>query len=179
MYERRADEQRAKPETGPDGTTGKAERVWVARGFTWLEDVVYVGLGLLLGGSALILLLSAGVSFGRGILDGTLAENIVNLLDQVLLILMIVEILYTVQVSFREHVLAPEPFLVIALIATTRRILVLTAEFPQLLGQGGDAFRNAMLELGLLTLMIVALVASLRILQKRNPAAVAAREPPA
>src|SRR5439155_22748326 len=174
MYERRADEQRAKPETvrSTDGTKGKPELAWVARGFTWLEDVVYIGLGLLLGGSALILLVSGGVSFGRGILDGTLAQNIIDLLDQVLLILMIVEILYTVQVSFREHVLAPEPFLVIALIATTRRILILTAEFPRLLEQGESPFRSAMLELGLLTLMIVALVASLRILQKRSPAAV-------
>ncbi len=37
----------------------------------------------------------------------------VDLLDQILLILMVLEILYTVQVSFREHVLSPEPFLVV------------------------------------------------------------------
>jgi hypothetical protein len=33
-------------------------RTWIARAFTALEDVVYVGLGLLLGASALVLLVS-------------------------------------------------------------------------------------------------------------------------
>ena len=37
---------------------------------------------------------------------------IIDLLDRLLLILMIVEVMYTVQVSFREHALAPEPFLI-------------------------------------------------------------------
>ena len=46
---------------------------------------------------------------------------------------MIVEILYTVQVSFREHALIPEPFLIVGLIAGIRRVLVLTAEFGDLL----------------------------------------------
>jgi hypothetical protein len=113
-----------------------AQRTWVAQGFTWLEDIVYLGLGLLLGGSALVLLVTSGISFGQSVLNGTLGDNIITLLDQILLILLIVELLYTVQVSFREHVLVPEPFLIIVLIATTRRVLVLTAEFPKLLGQG-------------------------------------------
>ncbi len=161
-----------------DGT-GPPQRKWVARGFTWLEDVVYVGLGLLLGGSALVLLVASGISFGQSVLSGALAGNIIALLDQILLILLIVELLYTVQVSFREHVLAPEPFLIIVLIATTRRVLVLTAEFPKLLAQGDAALRNAILELGLLTIMIVALVISLHVLRKRSTPAVAERIPPA
>jgi uncharacterized membrane protein (DUF373 family) len=154
------------------------QRRWVARGFTWLEDIVYISLGLLLGGSALALLVSGAVSLGSHIVTGTLPDNIIALLDQVLLVLMIVEILYTVQVSFREHVLAPEPFLVIALIAATRRILVLTAEFARLLEQGEGPFRNAMLELGVLTVLIVTLVVSLRLLRTRGVAAVAERTPP-
>src|SRR5436309_12396267 len=84
---------------------GPAQRTWVSRGFTWIEDVVYLGLGLLLGGSALVLLVIGGISFGQSVLNGTLADTIINLLDQILLILLIVELLYTVQVSFREHVL--------------------------------------------------------------------------
>ena len=34
---------------------------------------------------------------------------------QLLLVPMIVEVMYTVQVSFREHVLAPQPFVLVAL----------------------------------------------------------------
>jgi phosphate starvation-inducible membrane PsiE len=159
-------------------TTEPAQHTWIAQGFTWLEDIVYLGLGLLLGGSALVLLVTSGISFAQSVFNGTLGDNIITLLDQILLILLIVELLYTVQVSFREHVLVPEPFLIVVLIATTRRVLVLTAEFPKLLDQGDAALRNAMLELGLLTLMIVALVSSLLMLRRRSAHAVAERISP-
>ena len=88
---------------------------------------------------------------------------------------MIVELLYTVQVSFREHALVPEPFLIVGLIATVRRLLVLTAEFARFLEKGDGEFQGAMLELALLTVMIVALVVSLVILRKRPPPVVVSR----
>jgi hypothetical protein len=80
---------------------------------------------------------------------------------------MIVEIMYTVQVSFREHALVPEPFLIVGLVAATRRILVVTAEFADLTDKGPEVFRNAMTELGLLTVMVLVLVASLLLLKRR------------
>ena len=138
----------------------------ISRGFTRVEDVVYIGLGVLLAGSALVLLGAGAFNFWQGLVGGTLPQDIVALLDRILLILMIVELLYTVQVSFREHTLVAEPFLIVGLIAAIRRILVLTAEFSRLLEMGDVAFRNAMIELGLLTIMVVALVASLFMLRK-------------
>jgi hypothetical protein len=100
---------------------------------------------------------------------------IIELLDRVLLIVMIVELLYTVQVSFREHTLVPEPFLIVGLIAATRRILVVTAEFAELAEAGGVVFQNAMLELGLLTIMVLVFVVALVLLRKRSIQAVADR----
>ncbi len=97
------------------------------------------------------------------------------MLDQLLLILMIIEILYTVQVSFREHLLVPEPFVLVAMIAAVRRILVITAEFGTLMEQGASAFRFALIELALLTVMTGVLVACLVGLRKRDKAAVAER----
>jgi len=89
-----------------------------------------------------------------------------DLLDRGLLVLMIVELLYTVQVSFRAHSLVPEPFLVVGLIAATRRILVVTAQFSRLAETSNEAqFHNAMIEVGLLTVMVLALVGSLRLLR--------------
>lgn len=105
------------------------------------------------------------MSFGRSIFYGGLPAHIVATLDRLLLIVMIVELLYTVKVSFREHTLIPEPFLIVGMIAGTRRILVLTAELGTLLDRDQAAFRNAMVEIGLLTVMIVALVAALRMLR--------------
>jgi hypothetical protein len=74
-------------------------RVWVARVFTIVEDVVYIGLGLLLAGCSLALLVSGIIIFGQNLMAGSITTNIVALLDRVLLILLVVELLYTVQVS--------------------------------------------------------------------------------
>jgi uncharacterized membrane protein (DUF373 family) len=150
-------------------------RDWIAKGFTLVEDVVYISLAILLAGTAVVLLVDVALVFGRSLLAGELPARIVGLLDQMLLVLMIVELLYTVQVSFREHTLIPEPFIIVGLIAATRRILVLTAEFAKLAEVGTETFRNAMIELTILTLMVVALVASLIMLRRRPPHAVADR----
>jgi len=146
-------------------------RGWIARQFTRIEDVVYVGLGVLLSACALTLLIAGIADFATSLAAGTLVSRMVDVLDRILLVLLVVEILYTVQVSFREHALVPEPFLIIGLIAATRRVLVLTAEFPQLLEKGDSAFRNGMIELGLLGFLVVALVASIVLLQRRRAAA--------
>src|SRR5262249_19716282 len=99
------------------------------------------------------------------ILGASLGTNIVDLLDQILLVLLIVELLYTVQVSFREHGLLAEPFLIVALIAVIRRVLVITAQIPKLPESTEMVFRHAMWELGLMTVMIVVLVGSFIALQ--------------
>jgi hypothetical protein len=147
----------------------------VARAFTFVEDLVYVGLAALLAICAVLLLGGGAVTFARQLAGGTIASAVIGLLDRLLLTLMIVELLYTVQVSFREHALVPEPFLIVGLIAATRRILVLTAEFGTLPDRTEAVFRTAMIELGVLTLMIVAFVASLLMLRNRGAAAVASR----
>jgi len=157
----------------PKGAAPVDAREWVARGFTRVEDAVYVGLGLLLAATAVALLVTTGVTLVRSVLERALAARVIDLLDQVLLVFMIVEILYTVQVSFREHVLVPEPFLIVGLIAAIRRVLVLTAEFGDLLTKGGTVFQNAMLELTLLTVMVLALVAALVLVRRRAPNATA------
>jgi uncharacterized membrane protein (DUF373 family) len=87
----------------------------------------------------------------------------------VLLVLMVVELLYTVQVSFREHKIAPEPFLLVAMIASVRRIIVLNAEMGETVKRGGEAFRSAMIETGVLTAVVLAMVAALVFLRRNAP----------
>lgn len=141
-------------------------RVWLARGFSRVEDVVYVGLAVILAALALGLLVDGAIAFGRAVIEAELATRVTLLLDRLLLILMVVEILYTVQVSLRERMLVPEPFLVVGLIAAIRRILVLTAEFSEMVEEGGDVFRNAMIELGLLAVLVLILVVALTLLRR-------------
>ncbi len=98
----------------------------IARIFSYVEDVMYVGVAALLALSALVLLGTAALTLGRSVAGGVLPASIIGLLDQLLLVLLIIELLYTVHVSFREHVLTAPPFLLVALIAAVRCILVLT-----------------------------------------------------
>ena len=141
---------------------------WITLWFSRAEDVIYVGLGLLLTAIAFTLLITEVVYFGQYVSTVSLSENIVFLLDRILLIIIFVEVLYTVQVSFRQHILQPEPFLVVGLIAVTRRILVVTAEMSKLAKETQAGFYNAMIELGLLTLLVVALVLCLRMLRQQD-----------
>jgi len=147
--------------------TGASARDWIARSFTHVEDILYVGLGVLLGAGALVLLADATLTFVANLIAGTLPGRIIGLLDRVLLVLMFAEILYTVQVSFREHALVPEPFLVVGLIAAIRRVLVITAEFADVKDSAGGAFHAMMVELGLLTVLSLVLVVSLVLLRRR------------
>jgi uncharacterized membrane protein (DUF373 family) len=154
----------------PDDTRG-----WVARIFTWIEDIIYIGLSIMLAASALALLVHTANSFVHELIAGPLAVVVVTLLDRLLLVLMIVELLYTVQVSFREHTLVPEPFLIVGLVATIRRILVLTAEFSDLQSRGEALVRIAMIELAVLTIMVLVLVTSLKMLRRRDREPVATK----
>jgi uncharacterized membrane protein (DUF373 family) len=133
-----------------------------------VEDVVYVGLGLLLTTAALTLLVSVGKTVVLAVWSRAFGTHVISILDQLLLILLVVELLYTVQVSFREHALVAEPFIVVALIAAIRRVLVLTASVPQLAETSEAVFHHAMMELAILTAMVIVLVGSLILLQRHS-----------
>jgi uncharacterized membrane protein (DUF373 family) len=148
-------------------------RNWIARAFTLVEDIVYIGLGLLLTVSAFKVLITGAVDFGTSVWEEK--GGTIRLLDRMLLILLIVELLYTVQVSFREHTLVPEPFLLVGLISAIRRVLVLTAEFGELTEKTEAASQHFLLELLVLTVLILALTASLLLLRKGGAPAVAHR----
>jgi uncharacterized membrane protein (DUF373 family) len=143
-------------------------RLLVVKALSRVEDVVYIGLGLLLAISALALLGEGFRTFILALIEHTLKDQFVPLLDQILLILLFVELLYTVQVSFSEHGLAAEPFLVVALIAVIRRVLVVTAEAAHLADASAVVFIRSIQELALLTVMVVALVGSFIALQKHT-----------
>jgi uncharacterized membrane protein (DUF373 family) len=170
----------------PDSTRPEA-RAWIARAFTASEDIVYIGLGLLLAGSALALLVKGAIEFEQTVVEWKVVQTVVDgkvvegkhefidLLDRILLILLIVELLYTVQVSFREHALIPEPFLLVGLISAIRRVLVLTAKFPELHERTASISQQFTIELAVLTVLILALAISLVLMRKWGTPVIAKR----
>jgi uncharacterized membrane protein (DUF373 family) len=140
-----------------------------------VEDVVYVGLGLLLATSALVLLGSSTIQIAQHIFAGSLSTYVVRLLNQILLVLLIVELLYTVQVSFREHSIVPGPFLLVGLIAAIRRMLILTAEFGEGQNKSESEIIWFLIELAVFTVLILALVLSIRLMSQSGTSAKAER----
>jgi uncharacterized membrane protein (DUF373 family) len=159
----------ARPPAPTEPFVDDRTRRTITRVFRLFEDVIFVGLGLMLASCALYLLAAAAGRFAEHVFRLTLnGAAVVDLIEQLLLILLVVEILYTVQVSFREHALAPEPFLLIGLIAAVRRVLVITAELAESRNNSEQVFRFLMIELGVLTGLILALVASVVMLRRKS-----------
>ena len=131
---------------------------------------MYVGLGLLLAGIIVVLLVTSFISFGKTALAWSIVAGVGGLLDQILLVLLLVELLYTVQVSFREHTLTAEPFLLVGLISVIRRILVITAVFGEQHQSGQVPPSMLVPELAVLAVLLVALTVALVLLRRRDPA---------
>jgi uncharacterized membrane protein (DUF373 family) len=140
------------------------------------EVAIYSALAVFLWITAVVVIASAARSLWDSITHRTIRVESLQVLDQLLVVLMLVEILHTVRVSIRSHVLVAEPFLVVGLIASIRRILVITLEASTLtkegswLAQGASIFRASMLELGLLSLLILVLVFCITLLRHSSPA---------
>jgi uncharacterized membrane protein (DUF373 family) len=136
------------------------------------EVAVYSVLAILLSITALAAIGSASVLLWQGFVHHSFAVEILQVLDQLLVVLMLVEILHTVRISIRSHILVTEPFLVVGLIASIRRILVITLEASTLTKQGtwseegASIFRASMVELGLLGILILILVFSITLLRR-------------
>ncbi len=88
-------------------------------------------LGLLLGVTAVLGISTAAFSLWRDVQAHGDAMSLISTIDRLLFVLMVVEILHTERVSFRSGVLVCEPFLIIGLIASIRRVLVITLESSQ------------------------------------------------
>ena len=87
------------------------------------QDVVAVAVGVVLIALAITILIAGVVDFVDSP-SGSVSTAASVLLDRVLLVLILVEIVYTVVLTLRSHRLVAQPFIVVGLIAVIRRILV-------------------------------------------------------
>jgi len=152
---------------------GKPDRMLraVSTSFLNLEHALYAALGGLLAMVAIAALCHAGIDAAQGIMGWTSAGAIFAVIDQLLFVLMLVEILHTVRVSLRSGGLNAEPFLIVGLIASIRRVLVITLESSSAAKEhlGGDpatAFRDSMTELIVLSVLILVMVVSIFMMRR-------------
>jgi uncharacterized membrane protein (DUF373 family) len=147
--------------TMPDGPALRG----AVRFLLWSERLIFFAIGVLLFAAAVALLkqsvqvlFSMFAGAGSPILFGS------QFLDVILLVLMVVELAYTVLLSLRGSVLLPEPFLIVGLIAVIRRILVITVGE---VGPSGSSISASAIELGILTGVVVVFVGSITLLRSR------------
>ena len=139
------------------------------------EVLIYSLLSALLAVTTFAAMASAGRLLWDNLSHWALATQTLRVLDELLIVLMLVEILHTVRISIRSHVLVTEPFLIVGLIAVIRRTLVISLEMAARTRDGGwtseseGLFRAAIVELGLLGLLILVLVFSITLLRRYPP----------
>lgn len=133
----------------------------------WLEQAelyIYLATAFLLVAAAAGLLVSAVVQVVIEVRAGDYDGVLPHLLDRALLVLMLAEIIYTVRRIARRKKLEVEPFLIVGIIAAIRRVLVITAESTAHVDLADPTFQAALVELGLLAVMILALALAMRLI---------------
>jgi uncharacterized membrane protein (DUF373 family) len=131
--------------------------------FERIEHAISVSIGAILI-IATLLVLSATISqIWSAARAWPETEGVFEIVDELLFILMLVEILHTVRASITSRHLAVEPFLIVGLIATVRRILVVTLQSSGMgtTGRPAPPFEHSMIELGVLAVLTLVLITSI------------------
>jgi len=151
-----------------------------------VETFSFLIVGALLSVSIFISVVVSGMSLWGAMSDFGNTMMICIAIDRMLFVLMLVEILHTVRDSFRSGALVCEPFLVVGLIASIRRVLSITLQSSQEIEstrEGVDSHQflySAMLELSVLAGLILVMVISiylLRLRPRQEPASVSPSRP--
>ena len=160
------------PHNPAAGPSENRFQLFSTKSLSVVEMVIYAALGLILSLAALFALFTACQALWQGLGAEASARTVVEVIDRLLVVLVLVEILHTVRISIRSHTLVTEPFLVVGLIATIRRMLVITLNAANLTSaadwanDGQAKLRASMLELALLGGTVIVLVISIHILRK-------------
>jgi phosphate starvation-inducible membrane PsiE len=143
------------------------KRAWpsvAAKYLNQAESLVLVLIGIVLVVLAVLLLWTSGTAMVDAVRSNSIGHEAIEILNSVLLVMMTMEIVYTVAISLESHTLVAEPFLIIGTIAAIRRMLVISATSTETEHDPG-IFHNTLIELGLLAATVIALSVAIWILR--------------
>lgn len=147
------------------------KKAWPSVGAHFLgraESFVLILIGAVLVVLAVLMLEQSAVQLLHAAIEGTVHAEAIEILDGVLLVMMTMEIVYTVAISLEAHALVAEPFLIIGAIAAIRRMLVITATSTKDEHAAPEVFRNTLLELALLSLIVITMAYAIVLLRKSS-----------
>jgi uncharacterized membrane protein (DUF373 family) len=129
--------------------------------FGHIERAIAVGIAAILSVAAILALAGAVTLVWDAVAQWPHIRSLFVIVDRLLFVLMVIEILHTVRASIQTHQLSSEPFLIVGMIATIRRILVVTLETSDRPESQAPAtapiFEHAMIELGMLGMLTLVL----------------------
>jgi uncharacterized membrane protein (DUF373 family) len=130
------------------------------------ENLIYGGIALFLVLSAFVLLVVAAKT-SLGLLESFSQHPVLEVLDILLLVFIVVELLFAVRTTVEKRELVAEPFLLVGIIASIKEIVVLSVEAAGVLGKG-DQFRDRVIEIGVLGLLVVLLGVTSFLLRRKE-----------
>jgi uncharacterized membrane protein (DUF373 family) len=132
----------------------------------FFEDAVYwaISVVLVVGSGALLV---AQFNTLLRLREAPAKTILLEVLDGLLLIFIFVELLYAVRSCLRSHEIVAEPFLIVGILAGIKEIVVLSVEAATLLEKGPD-FARAVVEIGVLGAVVLALAVAAFVLRERR-----------
>ncbi len=137
------------------------------RALLLVEDAVYVSVAVLLALGAGVLVVRAGIELVRGATDAG-ADGMIEVLDALLLVFIFVELLYAVRVTLKERQIVAEPFLIAGVLVCIKEIVVLAVEAPSEYIDKGPQVARAMVEIGVLGVLVVVRAATTVLLRRKE-----------
>lgn len=151
---------------GSDSPEAPAAVRWGNQLLSIVEDVIYGAVAALLAVAAMIVLVRSGFELYHQARNSA-PDAMIGALDSLLLVFIFVELLYAVRVTLKERQIVAEPFLIAAILVSVKEIIVLSVKAANDYIGKGPEFARAMVETGVLGLM-VALLAGAALLLRRK-----------
>ena len=137
------------------------------RALVIVEDAIYVSIAVLLAVGAAVLVARAALVLLEGATtSGT--DPFIDTLDAILLVFIFVELLYAVRITLKERQIVAEPFLIAGILVCIKEIVVLAVKAPTDYLDKGPEFARAMVEVGLLGVLVLVLAGTTVLLRKKE-----------
>lgn len=161
----RPETQAATSEEGDNKAASLSETINFTTLYNWGSDILHCLLGVILLFACAAVIIDTVPQLFQLFSATSIMESTAELVDKVLFVMLILEIGHTVLISYKEHVIRPEPFLVVGIIASIRRILALTIMVVEF-HMDQEFFHMAMIETAILSVLILILVAAIIMIRR-------------
>jgi uncharacterized membrane protein (DUF373 family) len=131
------------------------------------EDLVLIAVAVILLVAGLVIVVDAARDVFAAMVARNMAEAIFNIVENALLALILAELVHTLLVSLGGGALTVEPFLVVAIVAVLRKLLLVTVLTTKVL-ESPELFTSVTIELLALGVLILLLGGVLRLVRVRG-----------